>query len=69
MPASAKPTACLALSDGTVFYGMGLRATGETVRNSNPRIDCAQVVALVDGDLGLALRDVRRAGAELQHVR
>ncbi|MES2844184.1 MAG: glutamine-hydrolyzing carbamoyl-phosphate synthase small subunit [Pseudomonadota bacterium] len=26
-----KPTACLALSDGTVFYGMGFGATGETV--------------------------------------
>ena len=31
MPASAKPTACLALSDGTVFYGMGFGATGEAV--------------------------------------
>ena len=35
MPASAKPTdkptACLALSDGTVFYGKGFGATGETV--------------------------------------
>ena len=33
MPTSAppKPTACLALSDGTVFYGMGFGATGETV--------------------------------------
>ncbi len=27
----AKPTACLALADGTVFYGMGFGATGETV--------------------------------------
>ena len=26
-----KPTACLALADGTVFYGMGFGATGETV--------------------------------------
>jgi len=26
-----KPTACLALSDGTVFYGRGFGATGETV--------------------------------------
>ncbi len=33
MPTSAppKPTACLALSDGTVFYGIGFGATGETV--------------------------------------
>ncbi len=31
MPASAKPTACLALSDGTVFYGKGFGAVGETV--------------------------------------
>ena len=31
MPASAKPTACLALSDGTIFYGKGFGATGETV--------------------------------------
>ncbi len=32
MPAnSTKPTACLALADGTVFYGMGFGATGETV--------------------------------------
>ena len=33
MPTSTqpKPTACLALSDGTVFYGMGFGATGETV--------------------------------------
>ena len=29
--ASAKPTACLALADGSVFYGMGFGATGETV--------------------------------------
>jgi carbamoyl-phosphate synthase small subunit len=27
----SKPTACLALADGTVFYGMGFGATGETV--------------------------------------
>ena len=26
-----RPTACLALADGTVFYGMGFGATGETV--------------------------------------
>ena len=26
-----KPTACLALADGTVFYGIGFGATGETV--------------------------------------
>ncbi len=26
-----KPTACLALGDGTIFYGMGFGATGETV--------------------------------------
>ena len=31
MPAQQKPTACLALSDGTLFYGQGLGATGETV--------------------------------------
>jgi carbamoyl-phosphate synthase small subunit len=31
-PSSAvRPTACLALSDGTLFYGMGFGATGETV--------------------------------------
>ncbi len=29
--ASDKPTACLALADGTVFYGKGFGATGETV--------------------------------------
>ncbi|MCB2136912.1 MAG: glutamine-hydrolyzing carbamoyl-phosphate synthase small subunit [Rhodobacteraceae bacterium] len=29
--ASAKPTACLALADGTVFYGQGFGATGTTV--------------------------------------
>ncbi len=28
---SFKPTACLALADGTVFYGRGFGATGETV--------------------------------------
>lgn len=28
---SLKPTACLALADGTVFYGTGFGATGETV--------------------------------------
>ncbi len=28
---SAKPTACLALADGTVFYGRGFGAVGETV--------------------------------------
>ena len=28
---SATPTACLALADGTVFYGQGFGATGETV--------------------------------------
>ncbi len=34
MPAAAapeKPTACLALADGTLFYGRGFGATGETV--------------------------------------
>ena len=31
MPASQKPTACLALADGTLFYGKGFGATGETV--------------------------------------
>ncbi|MGB8811994.1 MAG: glutamine-hydrolyzing carbamoyl-phosphate synthase small subunit [Paracoccaceae bacterium] len=30
-PAKSKPTACLVLADGTVFYGMGFGATGETV--------------------------------------
>ena len=29
--AQARPTACIALSDGTVFYGHGFGATGETV--------------------------------------
>ena len=28
---AAKPTACLALADGTVFYGHGFGATGEVV--------------------------------------
>ena len=28
--ASAKPTACLALADGTLFYGRGFGATGMT---------------------------------------
>ena len=28
--ANSKPTACLALADGTVFYGFGFGATGET---------------------------------------
>ena len=28
---AAKPTACLALADGTVFYGMGFGAPGEVV--------------------------------------
>ena len=31
MPAPQKPTACLALADGTLFYGQGFGATGETV--------------------------------------
>ena len=31
MTDSPKPTACLALADGTVFYGHGFGATGETV--------------------------------------
>jgi carbamoyl-phosphate synthase small subunit len=31
MTETAKPTACLALADGTVFYGQGFGATGETV--------------------------------------
>ncbi len=31
MPPSPKPTACLALADGTIFYGKGFGATGETV--------------------------------------
>ncbi len=26
-----KPTACLALADGTIFYGYGFGATGQTV--------------------------------------
>jgi carbamoyl-phosphate synthase small subunit len=30
-PASPRPTACLALADGTVFYGQGFGATGQTV--------------------------------------
>ena len=30
-PQNSKPTACLALADGTVFYGMGFGATGTTV--------------------------------------
>ncbi len=29
--ASPRPTACLALADGTIFYGRGFGATGETV--------------------------------------
>ena len=29
--ATSKPTACLALADGTLFYGMGFGATGQTV--------------------------------------
>ena len=28
---SPRPTACLALADGSIFYGMGFGATGETV--------------------------------------
>jgi carbamoyl-phosphate synthase small subunit len=31
LSASPKPTACLALADGTVFYGTGFGATGQTV--------------------------------------
>ncbi|MCJ8140235.1 glutamine-hydrolyzing carbamoyl-phosphate synthase small subunit [Falsirhodobacter halotolerans] len=31
MEPQSKPTACLALADGTVFYGRGFGATGETV--------------------------------------
>ncbi|SCZ68805.1 carbamoyl-phosphate synthase small subunit [Epibacterium ulvae] len=31
LPAQSKPTACLALADGTVFYGTGFGANGETV--------------------------------------
>ncbi|MBT9247433.1 glutamine-hydrolyzing carbamoyl-phosphate synthase small subunit [Gemmobacter fulvus] len=31
MPSTAVPTACLALADGTIFYGKGFGATGETV--------------------------------------
>ena len=34
MPAPARqprPTACLALADGSVFYGMGFGAVGQTV--------------------------------------
>ncbi|MCL6284358.1 glutamine-hydrolyzing carbamoyl-phosphate synthase small subunit [Ruegeria sp. 2012CJ41-6] len=30
-PAPSKPTACLALADGTLFYGIGFGATGQTV--------------------------------------
>ena len=29
-PVSAQPTACLALADGSLFYGMGFGATGQT---------------------------------------
>ena len=29
--APSKPTACLALADGTLFYGQGFGATGQTV--------------------------------------
>ena len=29
--AQPKPTACLALADGTLFYGKGFGATGQTV--------------------------------------
>jgi len=31
MPRTYKPTACLALADGTLFYGRGFGATGQTV--------------------------------------
>ena len=31
MPAEQEPTACLALADGTLFYGQGFGATGEIV--------------------------------------
>ena len=31
MPASSRPTACLALADGTLFYGRGFGATGRRV--------------------------------------
>ncbi|MCX7559325.1 glutamine-hydrolyzing carbamoyl-phosphate synthase small subunit [Sulfitobacter sp. F26204] len=30
-PAPTRPTACLALADGSIFYGMGFGATGQTV--------------------------------------
>lgn len=30
-PDASKPTACLALADGTIFYGTGFGATGQTV--------------------------------------
>ncbi|MBU2960196.1 glutamine-hydrolyzing carbamoyl-phosphate synthase small subunit [Citreicella sp. C3M06] len=30
MPSKPKPTACLALADGTLFYGQGFGATGQT---------------------------------------
>ena len=30
-PVSTRPTACLALADGSIFYGMGFGATGQTV--------------------------------------
>ncbi|WP_299150186.1 glutamine-hydrolyzing carbamoyl-phosphate synthase small subunit [uncultured Tateyamaria sp.] len=30
-PAPSKPTACLVLADGTIFYGQGFGATGQTV--------------------------------------
>ena len=31
MPQSPRPTACLALADGTLFFGRGFGATGTTV--------------------------------------
>lgn len=31
LPTQSKPTACLALADGTLFYGTGFGATGQTV--------------------------------------
>ena len=31
MPHTVRPTACIALSDGSVFYGHGFGALGEVV--------------------------------------
>ena len=36
--AKPRPTACLALADGSVFYGKGFGAVGETVRVCATRV-------------------------------